>query len=56
MRVQVDEAGSDHQSGRVDRPLGAAEPCTDGGDPAIQHRHIADGIHPAGGIPQLGPL
>ena len=50
MRVQVDEAGSDHQPGRVDHPLGAAEPGADSGDPAIQHRHIADGVHPAGRI------
>ena len=50
MRVQIDEAGGHHQPGRVDHPFGAAEPGADGGDLAIHHRHIADGVHPAGRI------
>ncbi len=50
VRVQVDEAGSHHQPGRVDHPFGATEPRADSGDLAIQHRHIANGIHPAGRI------
>jgi hypothetical protein len=47
VRVQIDEAGSDHKASRVDHPLGAAEPGADSGDLAIQHRHIANGVHPA---------
>ena len=47
MRVQVNEAGSHHQFGRVDHPFGAAEPRADSGDLVIQHRHIANGVHPA---------
>ena len=47
VRVQVDEAGSHHEPGRVDHPFGAAEPGADSGDLAIQHRHIANGVHPA---------
>ena len=50
MRVQVDEAGGDHQAGGVDDPFGAAQAGADGGDPAIHHRHVADGVHPAGRI------
>ena len=47
VRVQVDEAGRHHQPGRVDHPLGAAEPGADGGDLPIHHRDIADRVHPA---------
>ena len=47
VRMQVDEAGSYHKAGRVDHPLGAAEPGADSGDLAIHHRHIANRVHPA---------
>ena len=50
MRVQVDEARCDHEAGRIDDPLGAAQPGADGGDLAIHYRHIADGVHPTGRI------
>ncbi len=49
VRVQIDEAGSHHEAGRVDHPLGAAEPGADSGDPAI---HTA--TSPIASIPLAG--
>ncbi|MGY4467339.1 hypothetical protein ACVWWK_003021 [Bradyrhizobium sp. LB9.1b] len=50
MCVQIDEARCDHEPGRVNHPLGAAERGADRGDLAVHHRHIPDGVHSAGGI------
>lgn len=50
MGVEVDEAGRDHEPGRIDHPLGAAERGADGGDLAVHDRHIANCVHSARGI------
>lgn len=50
MRMKVDEAGGDHEPGRVDRPLGASERGANRGDPAVHDRHITNRVHSAGGI------